>query len=82
MPDLVVFSRKDCHLCEVLIEELLMLVRGRATVTVHDIDTRDDWRDKYDVRVPVVELGGVMLCEYSLDRERILSALSDLAERE
>jgi len=82
MPDLVVFSRKGCHLCDVLIEELLTLVRGRATVTVQDIDTRDDWRESYDVRVPVVELDGVMLCEHSLDRERILSALSDLAERE
>ena len=81
MPDLVVFSRKGCHLCEVLIEELLSLTRGLATVTVQDIDTRDDWRESYDIRVPLGELDGVVLCEYTLDRESILGALSGLAER-
>ncbi|MDJ0939256.1 MAG: glutaredoxin family protein [Woeseiaceae bacterium] len=75
-----VFSRQGCHLCEVLIEELLPLVRGRAEVRVHDIDSREDWREAYDVRVPVVEFNGQLLCQYHLDAEAVNRALSDVAD--
>ncbi len=81
MPVFQVYSREGCHLCEIIIEELLVLLHGRAEVQVHDIDSRADWRQEYDVRIPVVELDGSVLCEYSLDRERILKALSGLADR-
>ena len=80
MTDLLVYSRHGCHLCEVLIEELLELVRGLANVRVLDIDSRDDWRETYNTRVPVVELDGHVLCEFTLDRELVLTALSNLAE--
>ncbi len=65
-----VYSRAGCHLCEVLIEELLVLARGRATV-----DVRDDWRQEYGLRVPVVELEGRFLCQFELDRAAIAEAL-------
>ncbi len=81
MPVVEVFSREGCHLCEVLIEALLVLLRGRAEVRVNDIDSRPDWLQKYDIRVPVVELEGAVLCEYSLDRDRVLRALTRLAEQ-
>ena len=80
MPDLLVYSRHGCHLCELLIEELLELARGRANVRVLDIDSRDDWRDAYDTRVPAVELDGHILCEYTLDSDLVLTALSKLAD--
>lgn len=66
-----VYSRQGCHLCEVLLEELLPLVRGRLEVVVHDIDTRADWREKYDTRVPVVEYDGELICQYHLDRQAL-----------
>lgn len=81
MAELVVYSRQGCHLCEVLIEEMLPLVRGRAELLVRDIDTRADWQAAYGVRIPVVELDGVLLCQYSLDREKLLDALSGVAEQ-
>ena len=71
MPVLHVYSRHGCHLCEQLIEELLPIVRGAFDVDVRDIDSREDWRARYDVRVPVVEFEGRMICEYQLDREAI-----------
>ena len=80
MPDLVVYSRQGCHLCELLIEELLPLIRGRAELEVRDIDTREDWQEAYDLRVPVLEFDGLVLCQYSLDREKLRRALSGLAE--
>lgn len=81
MAEIVVYSRQGCHLCEVLIEELLPLLRGQAELVVRDIDTRADWLDAYDTRVPVVEMDGRVLCQYSLDRDNLQRALSELAER-
>ncbi len=77
MTPLVVYSRQGCHLCEVLIEELLPRVRGRIEVEVRDIDTREDWRALYDVRVPVVAYEDDVICQYQLDHD----ALADLLRR-
>jgi predicted thioredoxin/glutaredoxin len=79
MKKLDIYSRQGCHLCDVLIEQLLPLVHGRLDVVVHDIDTRDEWREKYDTRVPVVEYDGELVCQYHLDPgalERVLSTLT------
>lgn len=72
-----VYSRQGCHLCEILIEQLLPLIRGRANINVHDIDTRPDWRRKYDVRVPVLEFEGRVVSQFQLDREAVTRALSE-----
>jgi hypothetical protein len=80
MSTLYVYSRQGCHLCEILIEELLPLVRGRLAVEIRDVDSREEWRHAYDVRVPVVEYEGECIAEYTLDRtalQRILSKLVD-----
>mgnify|MGYP001826656020 FL=1 len=75
---LYVYSRRGCHLCDVLIEALLPLVRGRLDVEVRDIDSRDDWRERFDARVPVVEYRGEVVCQYRLDRSSIESILAKL----
>ena len=80
MPKLRVYSRQGCHLCEVLVEELLPLLRGRLVVEVCDIDTRPDWRAKYNIRVPVVEYQDSLISEYPLDREAISVLLESLPE--
>lgn len=66
-----VYSRQGCHLCEVMIDQLLPLLRGKADVTVHDIDTRPDWREKYDVRIPVLEFEGQVVSRFRLDHEAV-----------
>ena len=79
MKQLDIYSRRGCHLCEVLIEDLLSRVGGRIEVRVHDIDSRDDWRERYDTRVPVVEYDGEVVCQYHLDPDalaRILERIS------
>ncbi len=80
MKVLDVYSRRGCHLCEVLLEELTPRVRGRCEIVVHDVDSRDDWKRKYHTRVPVVEYDGEFLCQYHLDSaalERILSKIPE-----
>ena len=75
-PTLYVYSRRGCHLCEVLVEALLPMVRGRLDVEVRDVDTHDDWRVRYGPRVPLVEFEGKVICEYQLDRPAIEAVLA------
>ena len=75
-PTLYVYSRGGCHLCDVLIEELLPLVRGRFEIEVRDIDSREEWQRRFNVRIPVVEFDGEVLCQHRLDRPAVEAALA------
>ena len=77
MPAIEVYTRRGCHLCEVLIEALLEQVNGRLELDIRDIDTRDDWRELYDTRVPVVRYDGEFVCQYHLDRDALEQILSN-----
>jgi hypothetical protein len=70
-----VYSRPGCHLCELLIDELMPLIRGRLELEVLDIDTRPEWKLRYGVRIPVVEYSGEVVCEQHLDTVAISSIL-------
>jgi len=74
------YSRRGCHLCEIMLEELLPLLKGRAEIEMRDIDSRADWRERYDVRVPVVEFDGQIVSEYPLDHAAIAGILAQIAE--
>lgn len=76
METLHVYSRRGCHLCEVLIEELVPLLRKRLRLEVRDIDSREDWRERYDSRVPVVEFDGRLVCQYVLDRDAVEAVIA------
>ena len=74
------YSRKGCHLCEIMLEELLPLIRGRLEIEFRDIDSDPDWRRKYRVRIPVIELDGQMISEYPLDYGAVRAVLTRLPE--
>lgn len=74
------YSRKGCHLCEVMLEELLPLIHGRADVEMRDIDTVAEWREKYDIRIPVIEYDGELVSAYPLDYDAIRVMLAEIAE--
>ncbi len=76
MPSVQIYTRPGCHLCEQLIEEIEPLMRGRARLEVRDIDSRADWRERFDTRVPVVEIDGRFICEHKLDRAALHGVLS------
>ena len=71
-----VYSRRGCHLCEHMLEELEPLLRGRAQLAVVDVDDRDEWRERFGDRVPVLEHDGAVICEFHLDRAAVTRALS------
>ncbi len=75
---LYVYSRPGCHLCELLIEELAPLIRGRLELEVRDIDTRPEWKLEYGIRIPLVEYDGKTVCQYRLDAAAIRAILDSL----
>jgi hypothetical protein len=60
-----------------MVDELLPLVHGRFEIVVQDIDSREDWKRKYDTRIPVLEYDGEQICQYHLDRGAITRILSN-----
>lgn len=63
-----------------MLEELLPLVRGLAEVDIRDIDSNALWLEKFDIRVPVVELDGRIVSEYPLDRDAVRRCLAEMPE--
>ena len=68
LPDLVLYRRADCGLCDearAMVDALLedRRQRGLPSPDVHerDIDTDDAWQRAFFDKVPVVELGDVRL---------------------
>ena len=75
-PELVVYSRRGCHLCELLLGELESLVRGKANICVRDVDDSPEWQATYGERVPVVCCNGNEICHYHLDKVAVLDKIS------
>ena len=74
--NVVVYSRKGCHLCEVVKESLSKLSRhGAFTWHEVDVDTDPDLRRQYNDEVPVVFINGRKAFKYRVDaatlRERV-----------
>lgn len=76
MPEFVVYSRRGCHLCEAMLEQLEPLCRGKAKVSVRDVDTQREWAEAYGMHVPVLFLDNNELCRYQLDSQRVIEALA------
>ena len=74
------YSRRGCHLCEVMLEELLPLIRGRVEIEYRDIDSQPEWLEKYDIRIPVIEYNARLVSEYPLDYGAISAVLLQIAE--
>lgn len=70
-PAIQVFSRPGCHLCEILIEELMLVTGDRLELQVFDVDTDSDWQARFGERVPVVVFEEQEICHFKLDKEAI-----------
>ena len=75
MREFVVFSRRGCHLCEEMLEQLEPLCRGRATLAVEDVDSRPEWQTQYGEYIPVLVADGAEVCRYQLDRAAVMQLL-------
>ena len=71
VPEIHVFSRPGCHLCEVLLDELMPIIRGRLGLQVFDIDTNEEWQARFGLRIPVVLFEDQEICHFKLDKDAI-----------
>jgi hypothetical protein len=86
LPDLVLYARPGCHLCDVTRATLQALladrtVRGLAAPALveRNIDTDDDLQRRYAFTIPVVALGGLEL-ELATSPARLRRLLSDVLD--
>ena len=64
----VLYSRRGCHLCEVA-EDLLLA--SRPDLVVVDVDRDPAARAMFDLRVPVLEIDGVVAVEGRFDEAAV-----------
>ncbi|MGI9308302.1 MAG: glutaredoxin family protein [Gammaproteobacteria bacterium] len=76
MPEFIVYSRRGCHLCELMLEELEPLCRGKANVMLQDVDDDPVLADLYGDRVPVLCSGDAEMCHFYLDKTAFLAVLN------
>jgi glutaredoxin len=72
----IVYSRKGCHLCEVVKESLTKLSR-RGGFTWHevDVDGNNELRRQFNDEVPVVFIDGHKAFKYRMDEREFLRRL-------
>jgi glutaredoxin len=79
MPDsrqVVLYSRKGCHLCEIVKETLTKLERrGGFTWRDVDVDADDQLRRQFTDEVPVVFIDGRKAFKYRMDEREFLRKL-------
>lgn len=68
LPDLILYRRSGCHLCEDARATLDLLLADRAgrglpapEIVERDIETDEEWHRRYGFTIPVVVLGDVEL---------------------
>ncbi len=76
MHDVLVYSRKGCHLCEV-VKETLRQAEGEADFRWRevDIDADPELLQKYNDEVPVIFIDMRKAFKYRIDRRQFLRAL-------
>jgi glutaredoxin len=73
----VVYSRKGCHLCEVVKESLAKLSRrGGFTWSEIDVDTDLELRRRFNDEVPVVFIDGRKAFKYHMNEQEFLRKLT------
>jgi glutaredoxin len=75
--EVVVYSRKGCHLCEIVKESIAKLhKRGGFTWREIDVDSDSEIRRLYNDQVPVVFINGRKAFKYRMDEQEFLRRLS------
>jgi len=77
MHDVLVYSRKGCHLCDVVKEQLASL-QADADFAWHEVDIDADpaLKEKYNEEVPVVFIDGRKAFKYRMDSAQFLKTLA------
>ncbi len=76
MHEVVVYSRRGCHLCDI-VKEALTRAEGKADFVWRevDIDSDSQLRQKYNDEVPLVFIDGRKAFKYRMDEDQFLRRL-------
>jgi glutaredoxin len=75
--EVIVYSRKGCHLCEIVKETLVKLQRqGGYTWREVDVDSDEQLRRQFTDEVPVVFINGRKAFKYRMDEREFLRKLA------
>jgi glutaredoxin len=73
----IMYSRKGCHLCEVVKESLAKLARrGGFTWQEVDVDADHELRRQFNDEVPVIFIDGRKAFKYKMDEREFLRKLA------
>jgi len=75
-PEVILYSRHDCHLCDVAKETLLQASHSAEfSLQVVDIDGDPDLRIRFNEEVPVVFINGTKAFKYQVSESEFLRKL-------
>jgi glutaredoxin len=75
--EVILYSRKGCHLCEIVKESLSKLEkRGGFTWREVDVESDSEIRRRYTDEVPVVFINGRKAFKYRMDEQEFLRRLA------
>ena len=74
---LTLVHRRDCQLCDDMLDELTALGRRRPLppLEVVDVDSDPQLKRRHGLEVPVLLLDGTVVCRHRLDREELTRLL-------
>jgi len=77
MHEVVLYSRRGCHLCDV-VKQTLTHAHGKAEFVWREVDIDDDFklRQEYNDQVPVVFIDGRKAFKYRMGEDQFLRALA------
>jgi len=79
LPELILYSRAWCHLCEEMLSQLQQLGVVGLRIEVIDVDGDADLECRFGEDVPVLMHGDTELCRHRLDPQRVRAYLADIS---
>ncbi|MGD0503508.1 MAG: glutaredoxin family protein [Steroidobacteraceae bacterium] len=77
MVGFLLYSRPGCGLCDEMLAELNQMPAARDyPIEVRDVNADPAMRVRYGHKIPVLLLGGELVCHGRLDEEELLKALT------
>ncbi|MFZ3382872.1 MAG: glutaredoxin family protein [Candidatus Methanoperedens sp.] len=76
MLNVTVYSKKECHLCEIAKEEL-KAIRCEFDFIIKEVDIEKDtlFYEKFKHHIPVVEVDGKIISTGRVDRKKLIALL-------
>jgi len=76
MVNVTVYSKKDCHLCDIA-RETLLKIRKEFPFSLTEIDIEKDRTafEKYKYLIPVIEIDGEMVFNYMVNETEMKKLL-------